>query len=115
MMDETEVAAWLKAEGMSGKPGRPTGTGSEDLDAARLRKESAMADNWIIRNQQAMGDLLDKSEVEAGRVERVKVVRNRLMACGASLAPQCEHRTASEIQGIIDDHMREVCEQFATE
>lgn len=115
MLDETEVAAWLKSQGRTGKPGRPAGAGSEDLDGARLRKELAMADNWELRNARERGDLLDRSEVEAGRVERVVSVRNRLMSCGAAVAPQCEHRSASDIQGIIDEYMREVCERFASE
>lgn len=85
------------------------------MDGARLRKELAMAHNWELRNAQATGELLPRADVESGRVERVLAVRNRLMGIGSSLAPQCEHRTAGEIQGIIDHHMREVCEQFAAE
>lgn len=115
MLDETEVAAWLKSEGMSGKPGRPAGAGSEQLDDARLRKESAMADNWELRNAQARGDLLERAEVETTAKEQVRAVRSRLMSVGATLASQLEHRSAAEMQGLIDQHMRSVCEAFAAE
>lgn len=115
MLDPTEVAAWLKSKGRDGSPGRPRGAGSEKLEEARERKESAMADNWELRNARERSELVPCGEVERGRVERVVAVRNRLMGCGASIAPQCEHRSASEIQTIIDQHMRGVCEQFAAE
>lgn len=115
MLDDTEVAAWLKSKGRDGSPGRPAGAGSEDLDGARLRKELAMADNWELRNAKERGELLERAAVETTAKEQVRSVRSRLMGVGSSLASQLEHHPAAEIQAIIDQHMHDVCEAFASE
>lgn len=114
-VDPAEVKTWLAATGRTGKPGRPVTGGGPELDLARLRKEAAMAENWELRNTDLRASLIDAVAVQAGDLERVAIVNRHLLAIGAEIAQRLVERTASEIQGMIDHHVRRVCETIANE
>ena len=101
----------MAENGVTGKAGRAME--SEDLDQARLRKESAMARNWELRNQQLEGDLVPIADVERGRVERVSMVRNRLLGLPASVAPRLAGMDAAKIEGELDLEIQSILEAFS--
>lgn len=113
MFDAGEVVAWMRENGLSGKVGRPSEGDSPDLDAARLRKENALASKYELQVEKERGLLIDRAEVEQASARKVVAVRNKLMACGASLAPRLVGLTAAEIQETIDDYHRDICDEFA--
>jgi hypothetical protein len=60
------------------------------------------------------GTLVDKAEVVRGRVQRVLKVRNAMMSAGQRLALRLAGVSGTlEIQRIIDDELRTICDGFA--
>jgi len=113
--NEGEVVAWMRANKLTGKPGRPLSEGGKDLQAAKLRKENAMARKYELENARTEGELLDRGEVEQQRVQRVVALRGGLLTLPASLAPALEGRSAAEIEAAIEAAVERLLTQFAKE
>lgn len=107
-----EFAAWRKARGLTGKPGRPVLTGDEDIDEAKRRKELAMAENWNLRNQVLKRELVPVSEVERLGAEVFRMLASRLLGLPAALVPRFEGREPHEQMAIMTDALRVVGDQF---
>lgn len=111
--DEGEVAAWMKTNRKTGKPGRPQTEDGKEFMAAKIRKENALATRYEIEIDQIRGKLLNKSDVESSNVQKVSALRNGLLSLPASLAPGLEGLGAAEIQAEIEGAVKNLLEQFS--
>lgn len=106
LYDVTEVAAWMQSENLTGNPGQPRKHDSPDLEAARLRKENAMARNWEIRNEELDGKLVSADEVTTLWGSIGAAVRNSLESMGEQIAHRVVGKTDREAAVIIDEEIK---------
>lgn len=86
--DESEVAAWLKSQHIDTcKPGRPIEGDSKDLQAARLRKENALAAKYELEVERIRKTLLDANEVKSAVLSLITVTRDKMLTLASSIAP----------------------------
>jgi len=113
--DLAEVAAWRRSRGLGekGKRGRPVRTGNEDIDKAKARKESAMADAWELKVHRLNGDMVMRTLVEEIGAEVIQVFTSRLQGVAASVVPRLVGREPHEQQALIHDSIRIVVDQLA--
>ena len=104
-----ELAAWGRDNNCNWRPGRPADTpDSPDLEAARLRKENALASKYELQVQREKSVLVPAEDVRARWVELVTTAKSKLLGLGAGVAPQCEGHDAGTIQGIIESRVNEI-------
>lgn len=63
--------------------------------------------------KKAYGLVLNKEEVEAGRVARILTVKRALLLLGKTVAPVIVGMEPREIQAYIDERVKEIIRQFA--
>ncbi|MGB0972258.1 MAG: hypothetical protein ACPGVG_15055, partial [Mycobacterium sp.] len=114
LYDEAEVAAWMESKGITGKVGRPKEEGPKSLDAARMRKEYALARKHEIYVEREQGRLLDADEVRRQWVKQGTIFRNRMMTIGASVAVLFPD-IAVELQRAIEDRIVDALNALADE
>ncbi len=95
--DIAEVAAWMRDNNLTGKPGRPQSAQSATREEADLRKTNAMADNWEIRNAKELRDLLPAAEVKRAWSAVAQEVRSKVLGTAASVGPSLVGMAAQEI------------------
>jgi hypothetical protein len=103
-----EVAAWMVANKLTGKPGRPTDGDSDDIEAAKLREINLRCRKHELFIGQQERELVPAVDVAARWVELVTTAKNKLSGLGAGVAPQCEGHDAGTIQGIIESRVNEI-------
>ena len=101
-LNAAEVAAWMKANGVTGAPGRPDG-GSPEARVQKTRQISAMADYWELRTKQLAGGLMDAAAVEQEFAALAALVRNSFANLASQLVPMAlahglPHEAASTFQ-----------------
>ena len=112
--DPCAITAWMKAEGYTGDAGARIR--DPDLNAARLRKENAMANNWEIRNAELEGRLVDGDKANQWFASVARVIRNKLQSVGAQNAPVwISIPTVVELQQAIDKTINESLESLSGE
>lgn len=102
----------MKANRLSGQVGGQAND-STDIEAAKLRKENALADKHEIDNAQKRGELIRVDDVKAFIAQRVTGTKNRLIGLGAAITPHLEGRDASERQSIIDSRIEEILNELS--
>jgi phage terminase Nu1 subunit (DNA packaging protein) len=112
-LDATEVAAWMREKGLTGKLGRPKTETAKELEAARIRKENALADRYELDVAVRRGELLERVDVERMNVQKVAALRNALLSLPASLSPSLEGCSGAEIQDELERAVLGLLEQFA--
>ena len=100
LYDVGEVAAWMRQVGLTGQ--RSSHHSTDDLDAAKLRKEHAMAHNWELRNAELERRLIDFDEHLAIVRRLASTAANRLAGLPAAIAPSLVGLTAGEIQTELE-------------
>lgn len=115
MFAAAEVAAWMQSNNRTGRPGRPTLTGSEALDAAKLRKEVAMGRYYEIRNAKASGELIAIAEVQRLGAETLRLIISKLKGFGAALVPRIEGRQPHEQLAIVDEMLGRIVNETGSE
>ena len=100
MFDVAEVAAWRRSRGMD-THNRNAGS-SPDIDAARLRKENALADKYEIQVQRERDQLIEVAEVKRLWTNVARVVRNTMQGVGAAVATRYPGGDAGRLQADID-------------
>lgn len=98
----------MRKNNLTGEPGRPAAPGGEDLEAVRIRKETAMAVNWEHRNREIEKITVNKEEYRRHWMNEIVTIKNKCRGLGASIAPGCVGRDAGEIQGIIDGRVEQI-------
>lgn len=112
--DLPEVAAWLKENNRTGKPGRPTDVAdSPDLEAARLRKENALAAKYEFDVAERRREVVPIEEVKAIYFEEVGRAKGQLAGFPADVAAQCEGLDAAEIQGVLQIRIDQILNDLA--
>jgi phage terminase Nu1 subunit (DNA packaging protein) len=111
--DPAEYHAWMRANSKSGEDGRPRAKSSPDLDAARLRKENALAAKYEMDVGERERALVPVADVKRWIGERVGATKNKLIGLGAAVTPQLEGLDAAERQAVIDGRVREILEELA--
>lgn len=107
-----EYRQWREEQGLTGERGRPIEGDSPDLEAARLRKENALASKYELQVARERGQLVASDEVRAVGARLLTTFRNRLIGAGPALAPILEGRDAAERQTMIDEYNVELLTQL---
>ncbi len=105
-LDADEVAAWMKAEGLTGNPGRPTEE-SPDIEAAKLREINLRCRKHELDVAEREHQLLPTEEVKQFVGEAISVFRNNWAGFAAGVVPQLQGRDAAEQQGILEKRSEE--------
>lgn len=106
----TEIAAWMRANDLTGKVGRPVTKQSKNQQDADLRKTNAMADNWEIRNARELGELLPAADVARAWSRVAHEVRSRVLNAAPAVAPGLDGMNVTERTAEIDRALREALE-----
>jgi hypothetical protein len=96
-----------------GKGGRPKRSNSPELDAAKLRKELALAEKYELQTARERGELMPAEEVHRWISDHYGTLRTRLSILGDELTPALEGRDAPERAAIINDRVRELLNELA--
>ena len=64
MFNAAEVFTWARDNGKQFRPGRPKGKKSQTLEAARTRKEVALAARYEFELKKAQGEYVSMSEIQ---------------------------------------------------
>jgi len=94
--DIAEAAAWMRENNLTGKMGRPQPEKSKTMEEANLRKTNAMADNWQIRNERELRELLPVAEVQKAWSRIAMRVRSQVLAVPDSAGPAMDGMNAAE-------------------
>lgn len=109
-----EYRAWMAEHGKTGEQGRPSfAEDSPDMEAARLRKENALAAKYELQVQRERGELVPVEEVKRWVGEHVTRAKNRLIGLGSAIAPHLEGRDTAERQVIIETRVTEILNELA--
>ena len=107
-----EVAAWMRSNDLTGDIGRPSSEKSKTQDEANLRKTNAMADNWEIRNQRELLELLPAAEVKRAWSRAAMRIRSAILAVPDSAGPAMDGMTAGERIDEMRTRLEEALEQL---
>lgn len=115
VLNVAEYRQWRADQGLTGERGRPPiYADSPDIEAARLRKENALAAKYELQVQRERGELVPVEEVKQWIGQHVTAAKNKLIGLGASITPQLEGRDAAERQTIIDARVTEILNELAS-
>ena len=112
---EEEVAAWKLRTGVSGLPGRPKVPGDKNLEAAKLRKESALADRYELMVGRERRELVPFAEVMSCWSRLIETAKRKLLALPGAAAPSCVGCDARLIERVIDDRLREIISHLSAD
>jgi hypothetical protein len=109
-----EVQVWMKATGHTGVKGRPWHVDdSPDLEAARLRKENALAAKYELQTARERRDLMPVFEVKSIGSTICSSFRNAMLGLPPKLAVMLEGRTTAERQDIIESELKHSLDELS--
>ena len=108
------VVPWVRARDTAKAAGPKGDSLDEALLKARAEEKAAKARLAEIELARVKGEILDRSDVDAGRVARVVAVRQALVGLGQEVRG-LYGRTPEEIGEYVDDRVDEICKRFAGE
>lgn len=82
-------------------------------ELATVRKAKALAEKYELQLEIMAGNLVDKTKVQQDQIERVVIVRARLLGMVGKLAPRLAHRTAEEVQDELEAEVRDILTEFS--
>lgn len=100
-----EYRAWMDSEGLTGERGGDRGPTSPDIEEARLRKESALADKYELQVAREKRELIPANEVRQWIGEHIGRAKNKLIGMAASISPRLEGLNSSERQQEIERYI----------
>ena len=104
----------MQTQRRTGKVGRPVAETSEQIKAAQLRVLLAKAESAEIELQRTKGDILQRSEVEAGNIARITCVRDGLLALPGNVAARVAGmQSPQDIEATLDKAVRDLLAVFA--
>ena len=128
---ERTVSRWIRAGMPKAKAGHYKLIKIKEWRAAKLNKHKSSKaikpdkNNWDERfrkakaqkaeldYQQAIGRLVSIDEIEAGRIERILIVKKALLSLPKDVAPQITGMDPREVQSFLDKRIREVIAKFS--
>ena len=102
-----EVAAWMKANKLTGAPGRPQEPLSAELVAARTRKELALADLHEMQLGRMRECLVDASDVARANAMKYAVIREVLLNIPETASPMLVGLAIHEIERVLAEAVRD--------
>lgn len=109
-----EYLAWMQSEGLTGQQGHQGDpSASPDLEAARLRKENALASKYELQVARERDQVVEKAPYRAAWIAEVHTIKNKCLGLGAAVAPACYGQDAGEIQRIIDERVQQIFRELA--
>ncbi|HVV70443.1 MAG TPA: hypothetical protein VHI52_02925 [Verrucomicrobiae bacterium] len=112
--DLGEVAKWKRANNITGEPGRPAANESGDLEAAKLRKENALAAKYEIQVDRERGTLVPATEVKTRWAQKVATAKSKFLGLPAAVAPRLEGMNAAAIQGELEKAVTDILNDLAS-
>lgn len=112
------IIAWAKEAGVDihAGPGRPRlHDDSPDLEAARLRKENALAAKYELQVSRERGELVPIDEVRRQGVRLLTTVKNRMQSFPPAWAVNTEGRNAAERQQIAQEDIGRLLDALAND
>ena len=82
--------------------GKSDGYSEERTKKLRIQRESAELD--LLKQK---GELVNSQAVQKAVEQDYLTIKNKLAYIPSKAAPLCEHKSAPEVQEILDDHIRE--------
>jgi hypothetical protein len=83
------------------------------LEAARLRKENALAEKYELQTARERGELVPIAQVRVMINEHFTRAKNRLIGLAASVSPLLMGREPAEQQEILESRIAEVLNELA--
>jgi len=112
-VDAPEVAAWMKSTGHTGKQGRPSQSDSPDLEAARLRKENALAAKYELQTARERGQLVEVEALQQWLIRNLTTTKNYMLGIPAKAVVLMVGRNTAEQHSILETLIREALETTA--
>lgn len=88
------------------------GEHKEAYDAARARRESALADLAEIERDEKLEELVPFEEARAYMIDKFTVAKTKILGVPSRLAQKLPH-LAAEVSPVLDELLREAMEEFA--
>jgi len=110
------IIAWSKEQGIDihAGPGRPRlHDNSPDLEAARLRKENALAAKYELQVERERGEVVAVDEVRRNFIRIGSAFRSRMQGAVASLAVDVADRNGAECHAALQSKFNELLGQLA--
>jgi len=102
----------MKAEGLTGKPGRPSEE-SASIEEAKLREINLRCRKHELDVAEREGELVPLEDVRRDWSTKVTMAKNKLIGFGAAVVPHLQGRDAPEQQGIIDARITEILNELS--
>lgn len=109
--DPAEVVSWRRGRGMDSH-NRNAGD-SPDIDAARLRKENALATKYELHIEKEKGKVVNAAEAARAYCNLVRVLRNRVQRIGVAVATRWPGPDAGKLQAMIDEEATEALREVS--
>jgi len=104
-----DVVAWRDArKNATRRRAAPTAA-----EKAETRRKIAAAELAELELAARRGELISRQEVEAGRVERLRLFRSALAAMVRSVSPLLEHRDTLSIRNLLSIEIERILRAFA--
>ena len=111
MIDDAKARQWM--ETALRKPGRPKSKASEDMDAAKLRRERARAGREELELAQLKGEYVRRDENEASNIRKFTHIRNAFQGLPTRMAPVLYGRDPADIEQMLDTEVRKILESLS--
>jgi phage terminase Nu1 subunit (DNA packaging protein) len=110
------ILSWARENGIDihAGPGRPRlHDDSPDLEAARLRKENALAAKYELQVERERGEVVSAEDVRRNFVRIGSAFRSRMQGAVASLAVDVADRNGAECHAALQTKFNELLGQLA--
>jgi hypothetical protein len=107
LCDVAEFQAWMKANNKTGEQGRQPQADSPDIEAARLRKENALAAKYELQVAKERGELVAVDAVCTWMQRTFRPAQSRIIGVAAQTIQLMQGRSESEQQTILENALRE--------
>jgi hypothetical protein len=106
-----EYRAWMDEEGLTGERGGQR-EDSADLEAARLRKENALAAKYELQVEKERGLVVDRAAYRTEWITRIAAAKNKLIGMPAQIAPALIGLDAGDIEHQLRDRVEQIIREI---
>lgn len=118
LWNPARVRGWCEANGKDLErldPATRNGTAPErPIDAARRRREEALADKYELELAVQRNELVRRAEVVSGLIAKTTVLRSRLLNLVESLPSELVNEDVDVIRERIRQHFEQLCRDFGS-
>lgn len=106
-----EYQAWMKSEELTGERGGQRDD-SPDLEAAKLRKENALAAKYELQVEKERGLVVDRGAYKSEWLTRIAAAKNKLIGMPAQIAPSLVGQDAGDIEHMLRDRLEQIIREI---